>query len=311
MSEKSGSKESVPRKRADKRSAIPAYGMSPLGQDFLREEGIVVTTLHESLLNDPRRLRPHYHDFFQLMLLRGRGQVMHDFRDYLVNGATLICLSPGQVHTIRPRPGFDAVIVSFTQSFFDHGSPPPSLLLDLPLFFPVDEAPMLPIPRGDRFRIAEAFSELEQEFHAAETGAANTLRAWLHILLTRAQRLLASEPQGEAPTRSSRLVREFHLAVERWFRAERGLADYARELGITANHLNDLIHAETGRSAGSVVRGRRLLDAKRLLSHSDLTVAEVAYEVGFADPSYFGRFFRRETGVSPAEFRAEIREKYH
>jgi AraC-like DNA-binding protein len=285
--------------------------MSTLGQDSLREDGIVVTTLHESLLHDPRRLRPHYHDFFQLLYLRGRGQVMHDFRDYQVNGATLICLSPGQVHTIRPHPGFDAVIVSFTQSFFDHGSPPPSVLLDLPLFFPVEAVPLLPIARGDRFRIGEVFSEMEKEFHAAEAGAANALRAWLHILLTRAQRQFASERSQEVATRSSRLVREFHLAVERRFRTEHDLADYARELGITANHLNDLIRAETGHSAGSIVRGRRLLDAKRLLSHSDLTVAEVAYQVGFVDPSYFGRFFRRETGISPAEFRAEIREKYH
>jgi len=48
-----------------------------------------------------------------------------------------------------------------------------------------------------------------------------------------------------------------------------------------------------------------------LLSHSDLDVAEVGYQTGFKDPSYFGRFFRRETGRTPAEFRAEIREKYH
>lgn len=311
MPEKSSPQESAPRRRTAKRSAIPAFEMSTLGRDSLREEGIVVTTLHESLLHDPRRLRPHYHDFFQLMLLRGRGLVMHDFRDYTVNGMTLICLSPGQVHTIRPRPGFGAVIVSFTQSFFDHGSPPPSVLLDLPLFFPVDAAPLLSISRGDRFRIADVFSEMEREFHAAEAGAANALRAWLHILLTRVQRQFAAGRQQDAVTRSSRLVREFHLAVERRFRSEHDLADYARELGITANHLNDLIRAETGNSAGSVVRSRRLLDAKRLLSHSDLTVAEVAYEVGFADPSYFGRFFRRETGVSPAEFRAEIRKKYH
>lgn len=299
------------RKNSANRRSIPAFEMSFLGQDSLREEGIVVATLQESLRNDPRRLRPHYHDFFQLILLRGSGQMMHDFRDYKVIGATLVFLSPGQVHTIRPRPGFGAVIVSFTQSFFDHGSPPPSALLDLPLFFPVNAAPLLRIPRGDRFRLGEVFQEIEREFSGAALGAGEAIRAWLHLLMTRVHRQLALDRPQEAPTRSSRLVREFHLAVERGFRSGYNLTDYARELGITANHLNDLIRAETGHSAGSVIRRRRLLDAKRLLSHSDLTVAEIAYQLGFEDPSYFGRFIRRETGATPAQFRTEIREKYH
>ncbi|HSI64469.1 MAG TPA: helix-turn-helix transcriptional regulator [Candidatus Saccharimonadia bacterium] len=67
---------------------------------------------------------------------------------------------------------------------------------------------------------------------------------------------------------------------------------------------------EVGVTAGHIIRDRRLLDAKRQLSHSDLDVSEIAYDLGFKDPSYFSRFFRRETKCTPAEFRAEIREKY-
>jgi len=285
--------------------------MSEIGQEPLRREGIVVTSLEESLHHDPCRLRPHYHDFFQMMLLRGSGSIMHDFRDYRVGGSTLIFLSPGQVHTIRPRRGFGGIIVSFTQSFFDHDSAPPSALFDLPFFFPIEASPLLPIPRIDHFRVGEVFDEMRQEFDAAETGSGEILRAWLHILFARVQRLVALDRPKPTATRQSRTVREFHLAVERGFRKSSGLSDYARELEVTANHLNDLIRAETGRSAGSIIRQRRLLDAKRLLSHSELGVAEIGYEVGFEDPSYFGRFFRRETGLTPAEFRAEIREKYH
>lgn len=293
------------------RRTIPSFEMSLVGQGSLRDEGIVVTTLQNSLQDDPRRLSPHYHDFFQLMLLRGSGRVMHDFRDYQVAGLNLLFLSPGQVHTIRPQPGFGGVVLSFTQNFFDHGSPPPSALLDLPLFFPAEAAPLLAVAPADRFRVAEVFPEMEREFAAAEPRAGEALRAWLHLLFTRVHRQLAQVQPPTPPTRASRLVREFQLAVERDFRTRHELADYARELGITPNHLNDLFRAVTGHSAGALVRRRRLLDAKRLLSHSELTVAEVAYHVGFADPSYFGRFFRRETGNSPAEFRTEIREKYH
>lgn len=293
------------------RRSIPSFAMSEVGRGSLREEGIVVTTLEESLLHEPARLHPHYHDFFQVMLLRGRGAVMHDFRDYAVSGETLLFLAPGQVHTIRPRRGFGATIVSFTQDFFDHTAPPPSALLGLPVFFDPETAPVLPIPRRDSQGIARVFAEMQQEFSAADSGAADVLRAWLRILFARVMRLHALRRPLKATDAHTRLVREFRLSVERSFRERHTLSDYARELGVTADHLNEVVRERTGQPAGKLIRQRRLLDAKRLLSHSDLDIAEVGYQTGFKDPSYFGRFFRRETGRTPAEFRGEIREKYH
>ena len=293
------------------RQSIPAYEMSRVGQESLRQEGFVVTSLTHSVVQDPGRLRPHYHDFFQMMLLRGNGKVMYDFREAHVSGLTLFFLSPGQVHTLRPHRDFDGITVSFTQAFFDHRAAPPSTLFELPFFFATEISPLLRIPRADSFRVDEVFAEMQREFNAAESNAGEVLRAWLRILFARVLRLLGQDRPPARLSRQSVLVRQFQLAVERGFRHERSLAGYARELGITANHLNDAVRAEAGCSAGSLVRQRRLLDARRLLSHSDLTVSEIGYLTGFPDPSYFGRFFRRETGLTPAEFRVKIREKYH
>lgn len=293
------------------RQSIPAYGMSRVGQESLRQEGFVVTSLTHSVVQDPGRLRPHYHDFFQMMLVRGNGKVMYDFRDARVSGLTLFFLSPGQVHTMRPHRGFDGITVSFTQDFFDHRAAPPSALFELPFFFATEISPLLRIPPADTFGIAAVFTEMQREFNAAETNAAEVLRAWLRILFARVLRLLGKNRPPATPSRQSILVRQFRIAVERGFRRDHPLASYARELGVTANHLNDVVRAEAGCSAGSLVRQRRLLDARRLLSHSDLTVSEIGYQTGFPDPSYFGRFFRRETGLTPAEFRVKIREKYH
>jgi AraC-like DNA-binding protein len=293
------------------RRTIPVFEMSQVGRESLRREGFVVTSLVDSVLNDPRRLRPHYHDFFQMMLLRGNGTVMHDFQEASISGLTLFFLSPGQVHTLRPRRDFDGITISFTQGFFDHRATPPSALFELPFFFTTEISPLLKIPRGDVFRIGEAFAEIQREFNAAETNAAEIARAWLRILFARVLRLSAKNKPVANPSRPFLLARQFQLAVERNFRQEHSLADYARELEVTANHLNDVVRAETGHSAGSIVRQRRLLDAQRLLSHSDLTVSEIGYQTGFPDPSYFGKFFRRETGQTPAAFRTKIREKYH
>ena len=287
--------------------------MSRVAQESLRREGIVSASLDFTVQADPRRLHPHYHDFFQLALVRGTGMVMHDFRDYAVQGETLLFLSPGQVHTIQADGDLTGVVLSFSQSFYDHTSAPPSELLDLPFFFPVkaSTAPLLPIPPGDAFRIVETVGEIHAEFTAARPLAGAILRAWLHILFARIRRLYQQVQPVEEPTASARLARAFQLAVEHHFRHEVSLETYARDLGVTANHLNDVVRKETKHSAGSLIRERRLLDAKRLLAHSTQSVSEIGYEVGFHDPSYFGRFFRKLAGCSPAVFRAQIREKYH
>lgn len=78
---------------------------------------------------------------------------------------------------------------------------------------------------------------------------------------------------------------------------------YAARLGVTPGHLTDVVKAATGRTPSQLLREAKAKEAKRLLAGTDLTVRQVARRVGFADPAYFCRFFRRETGVSPGEFR--------
>lgn len=300
--------------RAHRPRTIPVLQMSNYGTGGLREQGVVVMPLELSMTREPQRLIPHFHDFFQVFLIQGPARLMHDFRDHRVNGVTLFFLAPGQVHTIYPRSeSMHGTVASFTQAFFDHQAPPPSMLFELPFFFASSRAaaPWFTVKAREAGRIVSLFGDLQREYDAGKRGVLEVLRATLRILFIEAARLDAAGTPGEGPTRAALLTRQFHLAVEHHFRDWQALGPYARELGVTVNHLNDVIRAETGRSAGELLRQRRLLDAKRLLLHSDLSVSEIGYETGFHDPSYFSRFFRRETGGTPAEFRQKIREKYH
>lgn len=294
------------------RRTIPALQMSDYGQDTLREQGVVVMPLELSMSREPQRLIPHFHDFFQVFLIQGPARLMHDFRDYKVSGVTLFFLAPGQVHTIYPRsPSMHGTVASFTQAFFDHHAPPPSLLFELPFFFGNQTLPWFSVRADEAARIVSLFTDLQREYDAGRRGVLEILRATLRILFIETTRLGALGTPGQEPSRAALLVRQFHLAVEHHFREWQALAPYAKLLGITLNHLNDVIHQETGHSAGEIIRNRRLLDAKRLLLHSDLSVSEIGYQTGFQDPSYFSRFFRRYAGETPAEFRESIREKYH
>jgi AraC family transcriptional activator of pobA len=98
-------------------------------------------------------------------------------------------------------------------------------------------------------------------------------------------------------------VERFRRLLERDHAKEHAVSAYARAVGLTPGHLNALCRRALGRTAGACIRERLGLEARRLLLYTDLRAAEVATRLGFADPAYFSRFFRRECGTSPSAFR--------
>ena len=91
--------------------------------------------------------------------------------------------------------------------------------------------------------------------------------------------------------------------IEDNFRSERRLTFYAEKLAMTADRLNDHVKRSTGVTAGHLIRQRVLTEAKRQLVFTNQAIQEIAYDLSFSDPSHFARFFRKQTGTTPHEFR--------
>src|SRR5205085_5729712 len=91
--------------------------------------------------------------------------------------------------------------------------------------------------------------------------------------------------------------------VEEQFRKERLISYYAERLAMTADRLNDHVKRATGVTVGHLLRQRVLTEAKRQLVFTNLAIHEIAYDLAFSDPSHFARFFRKQTGTTPHEFR--------
>lgn len=112
-------------------------------------------------------------------------------------------------------------------------------------------------------------------------------------------------PQRDT-TASSRLCSAYLANVFDASRQFSGVAGYARELGVTPNHLNRAVRSETGRSAGEWIENARLSLARTLLHDPSIPISEVSYRLGFEDPAYFSRFFRKLVGMSPTDFRSML-----
>ena len=116
-------------------------------------------------------------------------------------------------------------------------------------------------------------------------------------------RLQAHRRAEARPGRGQEYLSAFSQLVERHFREHLGIDEYARRLGISPAHLNSVARRLSGQTALGIVHQRLLLEAKRDLVYTAMTVNEIADRLGFSEPAYFTRFFKRLSGVSPSAFR--------
>ena len=159
--------------------------------------------------------------------------------------------------------------------------------------------------QGAGIRVESALRELQAEYNGDGRHRLALLNAWLSCsfgwLLRQEADALA---MGSASvSKAARHVARFSSLVDMNFQTHVPLVHYARQLGISVAHLNALCRQETGRSALELVHARVALEAKRMLVYTSMTVRDVSDALGFSDPAYFTRFFRRHAGVAPRDFR--------
>lgn len=107
------------------------------------------------------------------------------------------------------------------------------------------------------------------------------------------------------------MVISFRQLLKKDFKRLKKPADYAHSLGITPAHLNDTIKLATGYSVSEQIHQQIILETKRLLFFSELSMKEIGFEIGFEDPVYFNRLFKKLTGQTPLTFRETFRNRYH
>jgi AraC family transcriptional activator of pobA len=252
---------------------------------------------------------PHWLAFYEILLFtRGRGTVWLDARPLPVAPNRVLFTSPGQIRRWQAR-GVDGLCLFFTGGFVTEFFADPLFLHRLQFFHNPHLDPILPLGRPAERRLRERLIDMKREIGALRLDSPHVLRAILYELLVRLNREYAARHAIDPDTATSHAVFRFkQLVAEHASRVHR-VGPYARRLGLTPGHLNDLTRRHLGQSAGEVIRAGLLTEARRWLAYSDRTIAQVAADLGFQDPSHFTRFFRLRTGVSPGGYRASIREK--
>lgn len=245
-----------------------------------------------------------------ILFLSGRCTHTVDFQPYPCRRGTVIHIQPGQVQRWDITPGLEAQILVFTPMFLFPDRPRTGALWHERFFDDVAWPAAIDLQGVDREAIADWFARLGQTYQTVNDSPASTalLRHLVSVvLLDLARRCRIGQQPAAAPSAELRRVRQFKLDVERSFRVTRRVLDYAQRLQCSAKTLDRTCRAALGTSAKEYVNARVVLEAKRMLAHTALSVAAIGDDLGFSEPTNFVKFFKAHAGQLPAAFRSRSR----
>ena len=279
------------------------YGESQRSEDF---DFVHVEPLARRSARFGWVIEPHAHRHLHQVtaVVSGAGEALIDGEAVRFAAPAVVLTAAGVVHGFRFTPPCDGHVLNFTEDVLAgvpdaYGTPADRLAR-------LWSRPVLPFTPGPDFdRLIALLDALTEEEALARPDTRTAQRALLVLLAVALSRASAQEERFAAVTlrRADATVAELRGLIEADFRTSRRLADYADKLGMTADRLNEHCKRATGVTAGHLLRQRVLTEAKRQLMFTDLSASEIAYELGFADPTHLSRFFRRYTGLTPSAFR--------
>ncbi len=253
------------------------------------------------------RISAHSHPrMFQIVyIVSGAVAMRIEGQASKVKGPCAITISPGAVHSFAFQPDTEGYVLTTADTLLSDARYIRSRPLIEPLLAHPNTVTLSKTPEKAAF-LQGIFSGMMQEFSQSLPGRSSMLDWMLRtVLLTLSrQQAMAEQPKGRRGY-ARNTFRKFTQLVEDHYREHLTVEDYAEKLAMSAARLNRLCKTFGGKPAKEIVHARLILEARRLLTYTNATSAEVAYELGFQDPAYFTRFFRNRTGTTPTAFRKE------
>ncbi|WP_375436084.1 helix-turn-helix domain-containing protein [uncultured Hymenobacter sp.] len=252
----------------------------------------------------------HRQEFYKLSLIRGRSRVEYANQAVEIQQRALWFATSRVPYRWLPQDLEQAgYFCIFTEEFMlpSRGG---VILEELPVFQP-GGCPVLEITSTEYGAVEAIFQKMAQEITSGYAYKYDLLRAYLHELIHFGQKLQpvpALPPAHNASARVTALFgelleRQFPLATPQQQLRLRTAKDYADQLAVHVNHLNRVLKETTGHTTSTLIGGRVAQEAKMLLKQTNWTVSEIADSLGFADVAHFCNFFKRQTALTPGDFR--------
>lgn len=295
--------------KKQKQSAIYEYD---LHGDFPGKMKFEIISLPDLIKNHHKDLvKSHIHSFYQIIWFKsGIGKHFVDFTEYDVSENTIFFVAKNQVHAFDKFTDYEGFVIHFSEDFLVQKENDVDFFLKCSMFNNAYQIPSCCVGSGNEYKLDEYIVQMQTELKEENKyGQEELLRLYLKAFLIQVQRRkyeLEKLNDGLAPfivdEKRTQLIHFVNLIEENY---SKGLpaSKYAELLFVSLRTLSNLTLQLLNKKPSEMIHERIVLEAKRLLLHSELNVNQIADKIGFEDSSYFIRYFKKYTGQSPTSFR--------
>lgn len=258
-----------------------------------------VTRLEDRL--NPAVPFPHKHNFYHLVFItKGKGWHEIDFKRHAVKSGAMFFMIPAQVHSWSMSKDTCGIVLEFENLSMFSGDE--AFVLTEALRPSVD---YLALTGETKKEFQDLCETMLREYESEKKDFEMILRLNLAELIILFSRAITNKPAKVS--RISKFREEFNELIEKNYKTHHSVEFYAKTMGVATKSLTAKVNRNLGKNVREIIQDRCILESKRLLAYSDLSVSEIAIELGFEDPNYFTRFFKLKTKTNPGKFREKVR----
>jgi AraC family transcriptional regulator, transcriptional activator of pobA len=284
---------------------MQSMGIAPFGFDYTPVERILADI-------GPQLTVPHRHEYYEILwFTHCRGKHMVEFITYDLTPNTLFVFSRNQIHAFINITDLKGHLLRFSKTFLRRLPESYTAAMTHSLF-KMHDSPVRQLSDENVLTLSSLINLINSEsqqphrpFHE------NMLALLLHAFLIEIERLkpLKGDLSNERWT-TLKTYYQFSALLEKYYIEHYPVEHYAELLGLSAKRLGEICKQAAGMTPKRIIEEHLGLEAKRLLRHSDLSIKEISFRLGFEDPAYFSRFFKKTVSMSPSAFRISGSEMY-
>lgn len=288
------------------KSIYPTYSIPHVSPQHANEL-LVVERFETYIKNNPHLDQIHNHSYFHFALFtKGKGKHLIDFENFEIKPGMIYFMRPEQMHKWFFDGKFEGYIVNFSATFFDQVGIPSQIIDHFSFFEGNLQHQVFYLNKLKTKEMEAAFEAILAEFSSNQNLANLMMASKMLDLFVRMERLFPKEKEigfNAKINNNTIIFRNFKNLIEQHFQTAKLPKEYASMLYITPHHLNAVCNDVAGISSGEIIRQRIVLEAKRLLVNFDLSINQISDKLNFKDDSYFVKFFKKDTGLTPEQFR--------
>ncbi|MBA4850264.1 helix-turn-helix domain-containing protein [Emticicia sp. BO119] len=249
-------------------------------------------------------IKEHLHtELFQVFIItKGEGMIISENKELKIIGPCIITIPTNALHGFIFQPDITGEVITFSESFLENiFKPTPKILHGINRF----NLLLFQKNTGVFHQIGQYINEIVRELYDDNLEKQTVIQSLFQLFFIGIYRysILQRQTIAQSDNRTLQYFQAFQKSIKQSLHETKSISQYSQELHITSVHLNRICKSVVQKSALEIVHEYLINEAKKYLLNTNYSVSEISYFLSFKDPAYFTRLFKKQTGVTPTDFR--------